>query len=163
MSTTRVAHPKDLMTMTGTALGPTASLRITQERIDQFAEATGDHQWIHVDPAKAAQGPFGKPAKAAQGPFGKTIAHGYLTLSLANCFLPELIEVDNVSMGVNYGTEKIRFPAPVPVDSEITASGEIIAVEENKGGYKATIRVTITAQDADRPACIVDTISIFYP
>ena len=152
MSTTRVAHPKDLMTMTGTTLGPTASLRITQERIDQFAEATGDHQWIHVD-----------PAKAAQGPFGKTIAHGYLTLSLANCFLPELIEVDNVSMGVNYGTEKIRFPAPVPVDSEITASGEIVAVEENKGGYKATIRVTIPAQGADRPACIVDTISIFYP
>ena len=152
MPTTHVAHPKDLMTMTGTALGPTASLHITQERIDQFAEATGDHQWIHVD-----------PEKAATGPFGKTIAHGYLTLSLANCFLPELIQVENVSMGVNYGTEKISFPAPVPVDSQITASGEIVAVEENKGGYKATIRVTITAEGADRPACIVDTISIFYP
>ena len=152
MPTTHVAHPKDLMAMTGTSLGPTASLRITQERIDQFAEATGDHQWIHVD-----------PEKAANGPFGKTIAHGYLTLSLANCFLPELIQVENVSMGVNYGTEKIRFPAPVPVDSQITASGEIVAVEENKGGYKATIRVTITAEGADRPACIVDTISIFYP
>ncbi len=152
MSTTQVAHPKDLMNMTGTTLGPTASLCVTQERINQFAEATGDHQWIHVD-----------PEKAAQGPFGTTIAHGYLTLSLANCFLPDLIQVDNVSMGVNYGTEKIRFPAPVPVNSDITATGEIIAVEENKGGYKATIRVTITAQGADRPACIVDTISIFYP
>ena len=152
MPATRVAHPKNLMTMTGTALGPTERLQITQERIDQFAEATGDHQWIHVD-----------PEKAAQGPFGKTIAHVYLTLSLANCFLPELIQVENVSMGVNYGTEKIRFPAPVPVDSHITATGEVIAVEENKGGYKATIRVTITAEGADRPACIVDTISIFYP
>ena len=152
MTTTLVNHPQDLMTMTGTKLGPTPSMQVTQKRIDQFAEATGDHQWIHVD-----------PVRAAEGPFGKTIAHGYLTLSLANCFLPELIRVDNVSMGVNYGTEKIRFPAPVPVDSLIAAEGEIIAVEENKGGYKATIRVTITAEGNDRPACIVDTISIFYP
>jgi acyl dehydratase len=103
------------------------------------------------------------PLKAANGPFGKTIAHGYLTLSLANCFLPELIEVQNVSMGVNYGTERIRFPSPVPVDSDIVASGEIMAVEENKGGFKATIRVTISVVYAERPACIVDTISIFYP
>jgi len=152
MTTTIVSHPADLMDMVGTSLGPTATLQVTQERIDQFAEATGDHQWIHVD-----------PERAAEGPFGKTIAHGYLTLSLANCFLPELIRVDDVSMGVNYGTEKIRFPAPVPVDSLIAAVGEIIAVEENKGGYKATIRVTITVEGNDRPACIVDTISIFYP
>jgi len=152
MSTTLVNHPQDLLDMVGQQLGPTSALTVTQERIDQFAEATGDHQWIHVD-----------PVRAAEGPFGKTIAHGYLTLSLANYFLPELIRVDNVSMGVNYGTEKIRFPAPVPVESRISATGEIVAVEENKGGYKATIRVTISAEGADRPACIVDTISIFYP
>ena len=152
MTKTIVARPSDLMTMTGTALGPTEWLEITQDRINQFAEATGDHQWIHVD-----------PVKAAEGPFGATIAHGYLTLSLANCFLPELIEVQQVSMGVNYGTEKTRFPAPVTVGSNIRATGEIIQVEENKGGYKATIRVTITAEGAERPACIVDTISIFYP
>lgn len=152
MSTTLVNHPQDLLDMVGQQLGPTSALTVTQERIDQFAEATGDHQWIHVD-----------PVRAAEGPFGKTIAHGYLTLSLANCFLPELIRVDNVSMGVNYGTEKIRFPAPVPVESRISATGEIVTVEENKGGYKATIRVTISAEGADRPACIVDTISIFYP
>ena len=152
MTKTVVAQPNDLMTMTGTALGPTEWLQITQERIDQFAEATGDHQWIHVD-----------PVKAAEGPFGATIAHGYLTLSLANCFLPELIEVQQVSMGVNYGTEKIRFPSPVTVDSKIRATGEIIQVEETNGGYKATIRVTITAEGAERPACIVATISIFYP
>ena len=152
MTKTVVAQPSDLMTMTGTELGPTEWLQITQDRINQFAEATGDHQWIHVD-----------PVKAADGPFGATIAHGYLTLSLANCFLPELIEVQQVSMGVNYGTEKTRFPAPVTVGSNIRASGEIIQVEESKGGYKATIRVTITAEGAERPACIVDTISIFYP
>ena len=152
MTKTVVAQPSDLMTMTGTSLGPTEWLQVTQERIDQFAEATGDHQWIHVD-----------PVKAAEGPFGATIAHGYLTLSLANCFLPELIEVKQVSMGVNYGTEKTRFPSPVTVGSNIRATGEIIHVEENKGGYKATIRVTITTEGAERPACIVDTISIFYP
>lgn len=152
MTKTVVEKPADLLTMVGRTLGPSQPLTITQARIDQFAEATGDHQWIHVD-----------PLKAANGPFGKTIAHGYLTLSLANCFLPELIEVQNVSMGVNYGTERIRFPSPVPVDSDIVASGEIIAVEENKGGFKATIRVTISVVDAERPACIVDTISIFYP
>ena len=152
MTKTVVAQPSDLMTMTGTSLGPTEWLQITQERINQFADATGDHQWIHVD-----------PVKAAGGPFGATIAHGYLTLSLANCFLPELIEVQQVSMGVNYGTEKTRFPSPVTVGSNIRATGEIIHVEENKGGYKATIRITITAEGAERPACIVDTISIFYP
>ena len=119
MTKTVVAQPSDLMTMTGTSLGPTDWLQITQDRINQFAEATGDHQWIHVD-----------PVKAAEGPFGATIAHGYLTLSLANCFLPELIEVQQVSMGVNYGTEKIRFPSPVTVDSNIRATGEIIHVEE---------------------------------
>ena len=150
--TTTFDNPSALLSATGQHLGFSDWLEIDQQRIDQFADATGDHQWIHVD-----------PQRAAEGPFGKTIAHGYLTLSLANCFLPELIRVDNVSMGVNYGTEKIRFPAPVPVDSLIAAEGEIIAVEENKGGYKATIRVTITAEGSDRPACIVDTISIFYP
>ena len=127
-------------------------MEITQERINQFADATGDHQWIHID-----------AERAAKGPFGTTIAHGYLTMSLAAKFMPEIIEVRGIAMGVNYGTEKIRFPSPVTVDSKIRATGEIIQVEETKGGYKATIRVTITAEGAERPACIVDTISIFYP
>lgn len=147
-----VEHPHALLDLVGTHLGPSEPMTITQARIDQFADATGDHQWIHVD-----------PERAAKGPFGSTIAHGYLTLSLANCFLPELLTVNNVSMGVNYGAEKVRFPAPVPVDSEIVATGEVISAEENKGGIKVVIRVTISAVGADRPACIVDTISIFYP
>ncbi|MDP4890136.1 MAG: MaoC family dehydratase [Porticoccaceae bacterium] len=152
MTKTIVAHPNDLLSMVGKQLGPTETMPITQDRINQFADATGDHQWIHID-----------AEKAASGPFGKTIAHGYLTLSLASCFLPDLLEVHNVSMGVNYGTEKVRFPSPVPVDSEIFASGEIISAEENKGGIKVVVRVTISVVGADRPACIVDTISIFYP
>ena len=152
MTTTVVKHPSELLEMVGTQLGPSTPLTITQERINQFADATGDHQWIHVD-----------PVKAAEGPFGKTIAHGYLTLSLANCFLPELLKVEQVSMGVNYGAEKIRFPSTVPVDSTIVATGEIVSAEDNKGGVKVVIRITISVEGAERPACIVDTISIFYP
>ena len=152
MNKTIVAHPNDLLSLPGKKLGPTETMRITQSRIDQFAEATDDHQWIHVD-----------AERAAAGPFGKTIAHGYLTLSLASCFLPDLIEVQNTSMGVNYGTEKARFPSPVAVDSDIFATGEIISAEENKGGIKTVVRVTISVLGSDRPACIVDTISVFYP
>ncbi len=152
MTKTVVDHPSKLLDMVGTQLGPSDPMVITQERINLFAEATGDHQWIHVD-----------PERAASGPFGSTIAHGYLTLSLANCFLPELLQVDNVSMGVNYGTEKARFPSPVPVNSSIVATGEIVSAEDNKGGVKVVIRITMGVEGADRPACIVDTISIFYP
>lgn len=152
MTTTVVDHPAKLLDMVGAHLGPSEPMTVTQERINLFAEATGDHQWIHVD-----------PERAASGPFGSTIAHGYLTLSLANCFLPELLEVQNVSMGVNYGAEKIRFPSTVPVNSSIVATGEIVSAEDNKGGVKAVIRITITVEGAERPACIVDTISIFYP
>lgn len=152
MNTKLVDHPSDLLSLVGTQLGPTEPMIITQQRIDQFAEATGDDQWIHVD-----------PIRAANGPFGATIAHGYLTLSLANCFLPELLQVKNTSMGVNYGAEKIRFPSPVPVNSSIVGRGEIVSAEDYKGGVKVVIRITIDVPGSDRPACIVDTISIFYP
>ncbi|MDG1033584.1 MAG: MaoC family dehydratase, partial [Luminiphilus sp.] len=102
MSKTIIESPADLYDLVGKTLGPSPSMEITQARIDQFAEATGDHQWIHVD-----------PDMAAKGPFGATIAHGYLTMSLAAKFMPEIIEVKGISMGVNYGTEKTRFPSPV--------------------------------------------------
>src|SRR5690606_25809535 len=127
-------------------------LAIDQQRINLFADATGDHQWIHVD-----------PERAATGPFGKTIAHGYLTLSLANLFLPQLLEVQNFSMGVNYGCDKVRFPAPVPVDSRVRGRGEIISTEEMKGGVQVVVRITIEVEGSDRPACVVDTISRFFP
>lgn len=146
------ATPGQLLSATGRHLGYSDWLEITQERINLFAEATGDHQWIHVD-----------PARAAAGPFGKTIAHGYLTLSLANLFLPELLRVENTSMGVNYGCEKVRFPAPVPVGSRVRGAGEIISAEEVKGGVQVVVRMTIEVQGSDRPACVVDTISRFFP
>ncbi len=144
--------PAALLGQEGVILGPTAWMEVTQTRINQFADATDDHQWIHTD----AQ-------KAAQGPFGVTIAHGFLTLSLANKFLPELIEVKNMSMGVNYGVGKARFPNAVKVGAHIRGKGDIIHVEEIKDAVQSTVRVTIEIKNEDRPACIVDTISRYYP
>jgi acyl dehydratase len=146
-------NPAELLAAVGRSLGTTEWLEITQERIDLFADATGDHQWIHVD-----------PERARSGPFGTTIAHGYLTLSLVNLFLPQLIEVRGISMGVNYGTDKVRFPAPVPVGSRIRGSGQLVEAESAKGGaVQAKVRVTVEIEGKDRPGCVADTISLFYP
>ena len=147
-----VNHPNDLLDLTGQTMGPTESIVVDQTRIDQFAEATGDHQWIHVD-----------PVRAADGPFGATVAHGYLTLSLANLFLPQLLQVDSVSMGVNYGADNIRFPNVVRAGSRISGRGEVISAEPHKTGAKLVVRVTIDVEGEERPACVVDTISLFYP
>ena len=152
MSQCIVDQPNDLLEAVGQTLGPSEPLVVTQERINQFAEATGDDQWIHVD-----------QARAAKGPFGRTVAHGYLTLSLASYFLPQLLSVKNMSMGVNYGTEKVRFPSAVTEGSTLRATGEIISAEESGGGVKVVVRMTLVADGAERPACVVDTISLFYP
>ena len=144
--------PHDLLKAVGRHLGHSDWLEITQERIDRFADATGDHQWIHVD-----------PERAKDGPFGACIAHGYLTLSLVNLFLPQIVEVRGISMGVNYGADKLRFPAPVPVGSRIRGGGELIQAEAVKGGVQATIRVTVEIEGSERPACVVDTVSRYYP
>jgi len=144
--------PSDLLAAVGKQLGKSDWLEITQERIDQFAEATGDHQWIHVD-----------PERAKKGPFGATIAHGYLTQSLVNHFLPQIVEVHGISMGVNYGADKVRFPAPVPVGSRIRGSAELIKAEEIKGCVQATVRVTVEIEGSERPGCVIDTISRYYP
>jgi acyl dehydratase len=144
-------NPSELKSAVGTHLGYSDWLEITQKRIDQFAEATGDHQWIHVD-----------PERAKKGPFGVCIAHGYLTLSLVSKFLPQIVEVRGISMGVNYGTDKVRFPAPVLVGSRIRAGGELVSVEAVKGGVQAVVRVTVEIEGKDKPACVVDTISRYY-
>lgn len=146
------ATPHELKEAVGEQLGCTDWLEIDQARIDMFADATGDHQWIHVD-----------PVKAKDGPFGATIAHGYLTLSLVNKFLPEILEVQGVSMGVNYGCDKVRFPSAVPVGSKIRGSGELVSAEDVKGSVQAVVRVTVEVEGSDRPACVVDTISRFVP
>ncbi len=143
--------PSALLGAEGKDLGHTEWVEITQQRIDQFADATGDHQWIHVD-----------PERAKSGPFGATIAHGYLTLALANLFLPELVEVRNTSMGVNYGCNKVRFPAPVKVGSRLRGVGKVLAVEPVKGGVQSIVQITIEIEGGDRPACVVETISRYF-
>ena len=145
--------PRDLVGKEGTALEPSEWLTIEQDRIDAFADCTGDHQWIHVD-----------PVKAKDGPFGATIAHGYLTLSLVNMFMPQMIDVRGFSAGVNVGMDKTRFLAPVLVGSRIRGTGEIVSVVEVKGGaIQAVIRVTIEIEGKVRPACVVDTINRYFP
>ena len=134
-------------------LGYSDWLEIDQDRINKFAEATGDHQWIHVD-----------PERAKDGPFGACIAHGYLTQSLVNFFLPQIVEVQRISMGVNYGADKLRFPAPVVVGSRVRGGGELIEVQETRdGGFQATIRVTVEIEGSERPGCVIETISRYYP
>jgi acyl dehydratase len=132
----------------GTHLGFSDWLEIDQARIDTFADATGDHQWIHVD-----------PERAKDGPFGTTIAHGYLTLSITNMFLPQLVTVSTAKMGINYGANKVRFPAPVPVGSRIRVGGEVLEAEDVAGGVQVIIRLTVEVEGSDRPACVVDSIS----
>jgi acyl dehydratase len=134
----------------GTHLGYSDWLEITQERVNQFAEATGDHQWIHVD-----------PERAAAGPFGTTIAHGYLTLALSNYFLPQIVEVKGISMGVNYGVDKVRFPAPVPVGSRLRAGAELVEVTPIEGGVQTKMKVTLEVEGSGKPACVVEALSRF--
>ncbi|MFE3197418.1 MaoC family dehydratase [Embleya sp. NPDC059237] len=132
----------------GKHLGHSDWLEITQERINLFADATGDHQWIHVDVEKAKEGPFGAP-----------IAHGYLTLALSNLFLPQILEVRNISMGVNYGMEKVRFPAPVPVGSRVRGGAEIVAVADIAGGVQVVNRITVEIEGSTKPACVIDSVT----
>lgn len=142
---------EELSAAIGEPLGPTEWLLIDQQRVNTFADATDDHQWIHID-----------EARAKEGPFGATIAHGFLTLSLASRFLPELIEV-RMKMGINYGCEKVRFPAPVKVGSRIRGRGEIIAVVATKdGAVQSTLRLTVEIEGGAKPACVVDSISRYY-
>lgn len=141
----------ELIAAEGRELGVTDWVEIRQQRIDQFADATDDHQWIHVD-----------PVRAKDGPFGACVAHGYLTLSLANLFLPQLVEIKNMKMGVNYGCEKIRFPAPVKAGRRIRGKGEVVAAEKAGEGVQATIRITIEIEGEAKPGCVVDTISRYF-
>lgn len=152
MTVTVFENPKDLLGKEGLKIGPSAWMEMTQDRVDMFAEATGDHQWIHVD-----------PDKAKDGPFGTTIAHGFLTLSLASKFTPEILEVKGMKMGINYGSDRLRFINPVKVGSRIRAHGEFIEIKEVTGGYQSTLRVTIEIEGEEKPACVVDTISRYYP
>jgi acyl dehydratase len=132
----------------GTELGTSEWLTVTQDRVDRFADATDDHQWIHVD-----------PERAKDGPFGTTIAHGYLTVALSNRLLPEIVDVQGFSAGVNYGLDKVRFPTPVRVGDRIRGRAVLDAVDDVPGGIQTHVRITIEIEGADKPAAIIDSIS----
>jgi acyl dehydratase len=134
----------------GKEIGPSAPRTVTQELIDGFAEVSGDHQWIHVDPERSEK----------ESPYGKTIAHGNLTLSIADSFRKELMEADGFALGVNYGWNKVRFPAPVPVDSQIVGSAELVSFDELDGGWwQAVTKFTITVEGADKPSFVGESVT----
>jgi acyl dehydratase len=141
----------ELKALTGQHLGYSDYVQITQEQVNQFAEATGDHQWIHTDPERAKAGPFGGP-----------IAHGYLTLSLAPALLPQIVQVGGISMGVNYGCGKVRFPSPVPVGSKVRAGAELVSVEDVAGGAQVTMSVTFECEGAPKPSCVAEVLYRYY-
>ncbi len=141
----------ELRAAAGSQLGSTDWIQIDQQRIDQFAEATGDLQWIHVD-----------PDRAAAGPFGSTIAHGYLTLSLLPALTHELVAVKQARMGVNYGLNKVRFPAPVPVGSRVRGRVELLSADDIDGGVQVVARTTIEREGGTKPVCVAETVSRIY-
>jgi len=141
----------ELRKLSGSDLGTSEWIEVTQERIDTFADATGDHQWIHVDPEKAAAGPFGAP-----------IAHGYLTLSLFIPLFTELLDVQGVTTKVNYGLNKVRFPSPVKVGSRIRLVGKLTDVEDVAGGVQITVDGAIEIEGGTKPAAVLQSLSRFY-
>ncbi|GGN22930.1 acyl dehydratase [Actinoplanes campanulatus] len=150
--TTTVNGLDGLKSLAGKDLGRSAWLEITQERVNTFADATGDHQWIHVDVEKAAQGPFGAP-----------IAHGYLTLSLVIPLFGELLVVEGITMGVNYGLEKVRFPSPVKVGSRIRLAATVVSVDDVAGnGVQSVFDFTVEVEGQDKPACVARPVYRHY-
>jgi len=150
LSAPRALAYDELPQSIGAQLGLTGWTPVTQPQVDGFADLTYDHQWIHVD-----------EERAKQGPFGTTIAHGYLTLSLVPFFLGQLLEVSGISMAVNYGLEKVRFPAPVPVGSNLRASAELVDVQPRTGTTQVTVRVSVECDATDRPVCVADVVILF--
>jgi acyl dehydratase len=141
----------DVKAAEGKHLGYSEWLEITQDRINTFAEATGDYQWIHVD-----------VERAKEGPFGATIAHGYLTLSLASFFLPQIAQYEGFSMAINYGVDKVRFVSPVIVGSRIRAGAEMMSVTDVGGGIQTKVLITIEIEGSEKPACVIESLSRWF-
>jgi acyl dehydratase len=137
--------------LVGRQIGYSEWLPVTQERVNLFADATDDHQWIHVE-----------PERAKDGPFGGTIAHGYLTLSLAPALMKQVLSVDGARLGVNYGANKIRFPSPVPVGSDLRMGVTVAGVEEVEGGVQVTYDLVMEIRDAPKPACVAQVVYRYY-
>ncbi|MFD8595515.1 MaoC family dehydratase [Kitasatospora sp. NPDC059646] len=149
---TTFASLADLTAAVGTELGTSEWHTVDQERVNLFAEATGDHQWIHVD-----------PVRAKESPFGGTIAHGYLTLSLLPVLAKECYGVEGIKMALNYGSDKVRFPAPLPVGTAVRATAVLVSADEVPGGVQAVVRFTISSEASPKPHCVAETITRFYP
>ena len=141
----------ELAGLQGQELGSSDWYEVTQEAVNLFADATGDHQWIHVDVERAKQGPFGAP-----------IAHGYLTLSLGPALLPQILRIEGISMGVNYGLNKLRFPAPVPVGSKVRLGATLESVEDVAGGAQAVLGLTFEVEGKDKPVCVAEAVFRYY-
>ncbi|CAN5156176.1 MaoC family dehydratase [soil metagenome] len=151
MTSPRTIHLDQLATLVGEPLGPTPWRDIKQEDVDRFADATGDNQWIHTD-----------VQRAAEGPFGGTIAHGFMTLALIPVLTAALLDVQGTSLGVNYGLERVRFPAPVPVGTAVRATGELTSVEEVPGGLQGVMALTIERDGGTKPVCVAQPVFRFY-
>ena len=145
------AHLHDLQALVGQEIGVSEWIGVDQKRIDQFAEATGDHQWIHVD-----------PERAAKGPFGKTIAHGFLTLSLVPELFATAFDIGDVRMGVNYGLNRVRFAAPVRAGSRLRGHFKLLSFEPLDGGAQLTVQATVELEGSAKPACVAETVSRRY-
>ena len=141
----------ELKGLVGEHLGYSPYVSVSQEQVNQFAEATGDHQWIHVDVAKATAGPFGAP-----------IAHGYLTLSLGPTLYPQVVSIGGYSMGVNYGTNKVRFMSPVKVGSNVRLGVKLLDVSDIPGGIQSTMEFTFECEGADKPSCVAEVVFRSY-
>ena len=148
MAASTLDGPDAVRAAVGAHLGYSEWLLVDQDRVNLFADATGDHQWIHVDVERAKSGPFGAP-----------IAHGYLTLSLSNLFLPQIVEVVGFSTGVNYGVDKVRFPSPVKVGDRVRAGAQLTEVSEVTNGLQTKIVITIEVDGSNKPACIIESLS----
>lgn len=149
--TTVLDEPADLLKMVGHVLGTTDWITVTQHQVDLFAEATGDRQWIHTD-----------PQRAAKGPFKGTIAHGYLTLSLAPVVISEVLQIRELTAALNYGLNKVRFPAPVPVGAQIRGVVTVMSAQQKTSGVEGVFTLTYEIDGGDRPACVADVI-VLYP
>lgn len=151
VGTQRVVALGDLASLVNERVGVSRWHRVTQEQVNRFAEATGDHQWIHTD-----------PEQARSGPFGTTIAHGYLTLSLAPMLIADVLEVTGASRLVNYGIDKVRFPTPVPVGSQVRMAVDLVAVDETKDWAQSTWRLTFELEGVAKPACVAEVLMRHY-
>jgi acyl dehydratase len=150
--TTVVQGIEGLRERVGQHLGYSDYVEVTQERVNQFAEATGDHQWIHVDVERANR----------ESPFGGPIAHGYLTLSLGPVLVPQVVRVEGISMAVNYGADKVRFPSPVPVGAKLRVGVELVDVTDVTGGVQVKMRFTFEVEGAPKPACVAENLFRYY-